>query len=160
MKHDCMKQSWALICMREFFPCLSIASVDGKQHELGSFYCCSLIFIVRKMTGSGSYPYTQDSSVIVFMKSGSAVCEVQHVLRVLDVQVRPGTCHYPYNENPMRAIYPTSLKCCLPSTDAIDKWEKFRHAYESSRSPHASALYWNPPGFRKKKVWYFSNRVV
>ena len=47
---------------------------------------------------------------------------------------------------------------------AINWWYwqagKFTHAYEGSRSPHASALHWNPPGFRKKKVEYFSNRVV
>ena len=37
---------------------LSKAWVDGKKH----FSECSLrIFIVRKMTGCGSYPYTQDS---------------------------------------------------------------------------------------------------
>ena len=35
------------------------------------------------------------------------------------------------------------------------------HVYEDSRSPHASVLHGNPPGFpKKKKVGYFSNRVV
>ena len=29
-----------------------------------------------------------------------------------------------YNENPTRALNTTSLKCCLPSSDAIDRWEK------------------------------------
>jgi hypothetical protein len=29
--------------------------------------------------------------------------------------------------------------------------KKFTLAYEGSRSPHASALHWNPSGFRKKK---------
>ena len=29
-------------------------------------------------------------------------------------------CHFPYNENLMRALNTTSLKCCLPSTDDID----------------------------------------
>ena len=34
-------------------------------------------------------------------------------------------------------------------------------AYEGTSSPHASALHWNPPGFRKKKkVSMFFNRVV
>jgi hypothetical protein len=28
---------------------------------------------------------------------------------------------FPYNGNPMRALNTTSLKCCLPSTDAIDR---------------------------------------
>ena len=33
------------------------------------------------------------------------------------------------HENPTRALNTTSLKCWLPSTDAIDRWKKFRHAY-------------------------------
>ena len=56
-----------------------------------------------------------------------------------------------------------SLNCCLPSTDAIDRWEKFTYAYEGTRSPHASTLHWNPLGFCKKKkikVKHFSNRLV
>ena len=32
--------------------------------------------------------------------------------------------HFPHNENPTRALNTTSLKCCLPSTDAIDRREK------------------------------------
>ena len=45
----------------------------------------------------------------------------------------------------------TSLKCCLLSTDAIGKREKFTHAYQCSRSPHVSVLQSNRPGFWKKK---------
>ena len=37
--------------------------------------------------------------------------------------------HFSYNENPKRALHTTSMKCCLPSTDAIDRREKFTHAY-------------------------------
>ena len=36
-------------------------------------------------------------------------------------------------------------------TDAINRREKSTHAYEVSRSPHASALHWNPLSFRKEK---------
>ena len=32
--------------------------------------------------------------------------------------------HFPYNENPMRALNTNSLKCCLPSTGTIDRREK------------------------------------
>jgi hypothetical protein len=32
--------------------------------------------------------------------------------------------HFPYNENLTRALNNTSLKCCLASTDAIDRWKK------------------------------------
>ena len=51
------------------------------------------------------------------------VCGIQHVLWVLGVRVRPGTRHFPNNGNPTRERNTTSLKCCLPSTDAIDSWE-------------------------------------
>ena len=50
-----------------------------------------------------------------------------HWWRVLSVRVRPGNKsfrHFAYNENPTRALNTTSLKCCLPSTDAIDRREK------------------------------------
>ena len=64
-----------------------------------------------------------------------------------------------YYENLTRALDTTSLKCCLPSTDVIDRWGKFTHAYGDARSSHASALHWHSPGFFKK-VGYFSNRVT
>ena len=48
--------------------------------------------------------------------------------------------HFPYNENPLRELNTTPLKCCLPSTNAIGGQEKFTHAYEGSRSPRVSAI--------------------
>ena len=84
-----------------------------------------------------------------------------HWCRVLGVQVRPGTRHFPYNENPTRALNTTSLKWCLSTTDAIDILKKFTHAYESSRSPYGSTLHWNSSGFcTKRKFGYFSNRAA
>jgi hypothetical protein len=35
-----------------------------------------------------------------------------------------------HNENPPNALNTTSLKCCLPSTEAIDRRETFTHAYD------------------------------
>jgi len=60
-------------------------------------------------------------------------------------------CHFTYNENPTRALNTTSLKCCLPSTDAIDRREKFTYAYGGSRSPHASASLTSTRFSQKKK---------
>ena len=60
-------------------------------------------------------------------------------------------CHFPYKENLTRALNTTSLKYWLPSTDAIDRREKFTYAYEGWRSPHISALHWNSPGVRKER---------
>ena len=48
---------------------------------------------------------------------------------------------FPYNENPTRALNTNSLKCCLSSTNAIDRRKKFTHAYDGLKSPHASALH-------------------
>ena len=49
--------------------------------------------------------------------------------------------HFPYNGNPTRALNPNSLKYCLQLTDAIDRPEKFTHAYEDSRSSHEIAIH-------------------
>ena len=98
------------------------------------------------MTGSGSYPYTQDSQDMLdstnddpdFMNAiitGDKFCVYGY-----DSETK-ALHHFPYNENPMRALNTTSLKCCLPSIDSIDRGKKFTHAYEGSRSPHASVLY-------------------
>jgi len=32
------------------------------------------------------------------------------------------------DKNLIRTLNTTSLKCCLPSTDANDRWDKFMHA--------------------------------
>ena len=47
--------------MCEFFPRLSITSVDGKQHLSEVVFSALVgIFTVREMTGFGLYPYTED----------------------------------------------------------------------------------------------------
>ena len=53
--------------------------------------------IVRKMKGSGSYPYTQDSPtvIVMFVKSESLFVESSM------------SYHFPYNENPLRALNTT-----------------------------------------------------
>ena len=80
------------------------------------------------------------TSVYGVHKVGVTVCGVQHVLLILGVGIRPRTSNFPYHENPTRALNTASLKCCLPSTVAIDRRKKFTCAYEGSRLPHASAL--------------------
>ena len=71
--------------------------------------------------------------------------------------------HFSYNENLTRALKTTSLNCCFPSTDAIDRQEKNSHG---SRSPHASERHWNPSGFRRRKrldtfltEWYIKRNL-
>ena len=90
-----------------------------------------------------------------WLKSGSLFVEssmsCEDWWRVLGPRVQPRNLHFPKNENWTRALNTISLNCCLSSTDAIHMREKFMHAYKGSRSTHASAFHWNPPGFRKKK---------
>ena len=42
----------------------------------------------------------------------------------LGVQIWSRNCLFSYNKNPKKALNTTSLECCLPSTDAIDRQEK------------------------------------
>ena len=79
---------------------------------------------------------------------------------VLGVRVLPGTRHFPYNENPKRAQNTASVKCWLPSTDAIDKRVIFTHGYGRSRSPHANALHWYASGFRKRSDSFLTDLLL
>ena len=54
--------------------------------------------------------------------------------------------------NPTGALNTTSLKCCVPSTNAVDRRvEKNTNAFEALRSPQANVFHLNSPGFRKNK---------
>ena len=66
--------------------------------------------------------------------------------------------HFPYNENPMIPLNATSLKCYLPSTDAIDGWEKIYACVNVQGRLIQVCFIELHQVF--KKVWYFSNRVV
>ena len=106
------------------FSRLSIASVDGKQHFSAVVFSAVVgDFILRKVTVSGSYPYTQDSSavikVVVLFVETSMSCGTSD-----ESWVRPGNRNFLYNQNSTRALNTTSLKYCLPLTDAIDRREK------------------------------------
>ena len=90
---------------------------------------------------------------------GVTVCRVQHVL---DVWIWPRNQRVPSfslqwksDENKI----PHSNTACHQLT-LLTGGKKFTHAYGGSRTPHACMLLWNPPDFHKRKVRYFSNRVV
>ena len=79
--------------------------------------------------------------MMMFVKSGSMFLE-SNMSWVYGYDPESKLFHYfPSNENPTRPLNTTSLKFCLPLTDAIDRREKFMHAYEGSRSAHESALH-------------------
>ena len=78
------------------------------------------------MTGSGPYPYTQESQDM--LDSTNSEPDLMNIIITVDE-----SSVYRYDPEPvilfkmknlMRALNTTSLKCCLPSTDAIDRWEK------------------------------------
>ena len=102
---------------------LSIASVDDKQHLSEVVFGALVGFSFKENDGFRIIPVHPGLVVRDYgvHEVGVAVCRVQHVLWVLGVQVRPGTRHFPYNENPTRALNTTSLKCYFPETDTIQK---------------------------------------
>ena len=70
--------------------------------------------------------------------------------------------NFPHNENPTtRALNTTSIKCCLPSTDDIDRREKTRMRMNiQGRLMQARFIQIHQVFAKKNKVEYFSNRVV
>ena len=82
-----------------------------------SFYHLHLLFF------SSLYEsYTQD--MLESTNSDPDFWKYCHWWRVLGVLVRPGNQIPVVNENPTGSLNTTSLKCCMPSTDAIDRWKK------------------------------------
>jgi hypothetical protein len=66
-----------------------------------------------------SQPYSTTSNMnIVFWKSRSLFLETSISCEALVNRYVP-------EPNPTRALYTTSIKCCFPLTDAIDRREKF-----------------------------------
>jgi hypothetical protein len=70
-------------------------------------------------------------------------------------------CHFPYNENPTRALNTASLKCCLPSTDVIDRWGKIHACVWRFKVGSSKPITLKLTKFsQKNKVRYFPNRMV
>ena len=97
-----------------------MASADLWSPEYNSY-----ILLLEKYDFNFFYEHLADFRLVSrdygVHEDGVTVCGVQHVLWVLGLRVRPGTQHFPYNENPTRALNTTSLKYCLSSTDAVDR---------------------------------------
>ena len=94
---------------------------------------------------------------------GVTVCRVQHVLWVLGIWVRPRICHFPYNENPKRALNTISFKCSLPSTDTIDKQEKIHVCiwrFKVASCKHALLESTRFPQKQKKSDTFLSNVYI
>ena len=70
--------------------------------------------------------------------------------------------HFPYNVNPTNALNTTSLKCCLPSTDAIDRREKNSRMYMNVQGCLMQVHFFEIHHVfaKRNKVGYFSSIVA
>ena len=131
-----------------FFPRLSIALVDDQEHLSEVVFSALVGFSLfwkwqnrtcwtpETVTPTSSTPYSWG--------------------RVLGIWARPGNQIPVVKENPTRALKATLLKCCLPSTVAIDRREKihacvWRFKVATLKSKRFS---------QKIKVDYISKTVV
>ena len=103
---------------------LSLASVDGKQHLSEAVFSALIGFSLQ---GKWRVPgRTHTPRTCCLQKQWARLHENYNPWwRVLRVRMQPGTRRFPYTENPTRALNITSRKCCLISTDAIDRLKKF-----------------------------------
>ena len=130
MKCTCMRQPWTFIWLELIFSCRSIASVDGKQH-LSEVVFSALVsdpdFMNTIVTGDESWVYRynpETKSFQHFFLQWKSDETTKHYLTQMLLGIN---WHY----------WQAGKKCM--------------HAYEGSRSAHASRLHWNPSGFRKRK---------
>ena len=161
------------------FSCLSVPSVDGKQHLiavvfrlLSDFHCTPWVHT------TGSNTITEKDYRDVFCCLRDAVwCKRQelwstgnwrlhhshapalssHLIQIFFVKNQtPVVCQAPYSpdmtENPMRSLNTTSLKCCSPSTDAIDRWENIYKCLSRFKVGSCKCASLKSIGFANKKI--------
>ena len=131
--------------------CLSIASVDGKQHlsevVLSALVGFSLEGKWRNDWNSALDSDSFDEKPDSCGSSGSLLSWYQEVLpkQSESSALLHSFRNFPYNGNLTWALNTTSLKCWLPSTEAVDRRKNWKSRPES-------ALHWNPSSFRKKEI--------
>ena len=136
------------------FSCLSIVSVDGKQHLSGVIFSAPVnFFILRKMTEwFGFWVVSIHPGHVGLHKQWPRLHEhLNHWWRVLGVRVRPRTRLFSLTMKIRREHWtiPHS-NCPCHQLTLLTGGKKFTHGHEGSRSLHTSALRWCPPGFRIK----------
>ena len=158
-----MRQCWSFIRMRDFFPAVNCVSWWQAAFEWDSVLCSSRIFIGRKMTESFGFrgrtrtPKTCWTTQTVTPTSLwlLAVPQTQEA-----IERKAISFHSPYNENPTWALNTTSLKCRFPSIDAIDRQKNSLMGINVQGHLMQACFIEIQQVFTKKKVGYFSNRVV
>ena len=143
MKRAFIRRPWTFIRMHEFFSRLSIASVDLSEVVFSALVGFSLStgiwFPGRTLTPRTLHRWLWCSwSRGHCLWSPTSPVRLQHEVALTQLQ---SFRHFPYNGNPTRALKTTSLKCWLPSTDAIDRREKIHvcvWSFKVSSSKRAS----------------------
>ena len=100
------------------------------------------------------------SVIMVFMKSQSLF--VESTMSWV-YEYNPETksfCNFLYNENPTRALNTASPKCCLPSTNVIDRREKNSRMYMKVQGQLMKTHLIEIHQVFAEKDRYFSNRVI
>ena len=151
-----MRRPWTFIRMREFFPRLSIASVDGKQYlsevqfnTLSDFHCTTRVRTTWSNNHCSSTFLALYSDFFLVKNQALVVCQAPKSpdLAFCDFWLfpklkRPKVGYFTNNENPMRALNSTSFKCFFLQLMMLTGGKKLTHAYKSSRSPHEFVLHW------------------
>ena len=120
------------------------------------FSALSWIFIVRKMT-------EYDIQIFLARNQTSVVCQAHYSpdIRRYRQKSLNQVPLFSYIENPKRVLNTTSLKCCLPSTDAIDRQEKIHACVGWFKVASCKRASLKSTRFsQKNRIGYFSNRVV
>ena len=145
-----------------FFPHLSITSVDGKQH-LSEVVFSALVGFSLYTTCTHhrvkKSPKRQCASPFVSFHSDFFLAKNQ-TLRVIRFPTLQACLFFPrpkvryffkqWKSDEWTKHYLTQMLIAI-NWRYRQAGKKITHAYEGSRSLHASALYRNLPGFRKKK---------
>ena len=63
---------------------------------------------------------------------------------------RPKIGYFSNNESPTKALNTIHSNAACHQLTLLTGGKQFTHAYECSRSPHASVFHWNPLAFQKK----------
>jgi hypothetical protein len=158
MKCACIRRPWTFICMREFFSCLSIASVDGKQHLSEVVFSALIGFSLRKMVERFGFwvvsihpgLFTSDYGI---HEVGITLCGVQHVLgvRPRNQVILSFSLQWKSDESPRH--YPTQMLLAINWSLLVDG--KYSHMHM-----RVQGCFIEIHQFFAKIMSYFSNRVV
>ena len=149
-------EPWTFKRTREFFSRLLLASVDGKQHFSEVVFSALVGFSLTTWIWFPGHTLTSRTSHQWLWCSWSrGHCGVQHVLWDFNTKLRL-RCSRRFviflTLNPMRALNTISLKCFLPSTDAVDIRGKIHTCLRRFKVTSCKRASLKSTGFFKNKI--------